>query len=426
MSKALAGQTPSVDSNLLLPTQQKERIITLDVVRGFAILGILVLNIQSFAMPSAAYTNPNTYGDLSGVNYYVWYFSQLFFDMKFNTIFATLYGAGIMMLSQRSLQQSANGLVESRQRFYHRSFWLLVIGMIHAYIFWYGDILVSYAITGMLIFFSRHWSTKSLLITGSALIGFGLLITVTLGYSLPYWSDTELQDMKSYWAPSAADIAAEVQAYQGSWSEQMEKRLPSTIMMQTQGFFMLLLWRTAGLMMIGMALIKSGFLTGKLDKKIYLLTLLPGLLIGLPLIAFGIEQNLANNFSMEYSMFFGMLPNLTGSLLLSLSYISILLLLVNAGLVQIISRSFARIGQMALSNYLLQTLICTTLFYGTGFGKFGTFERSEQALTVLMIWGFSAVSSKLWLTRCYYGPFEWFWRSLTYQQAQRLVRDSKI
>ncbi len=404
-------------ARLNTPVQQAERVVTLDVIRGFAILGILVLNIQTFAMPSAAYTNPLIFGDLSGANYWVWYISMALFEMKFNTIFATLYGAGIYLLTQRS-----SNSVETRSRFYRRSFWLFVVGMIHAYLLWYGDILVNYAITGMLVFYFRNWQTKTLMIAGLLLILFGMIVTLSMGLSFPYWDEAEKLDMALYWSPSVAEMAKEIQAYQGTWFEQLGQRVPSTIMMQTQAYLALMLWRTAGLMMIGMALVKSGFLKGQYSTRTYLLCLLPGFFVGLPLIIYGLESNLAVKFSFEYSMFFGMMPNLIGSLLLSLSYVSILVLLCNGNRLILITRAFGRVGQMALSNYLLQTIICTTLFYGFGLSWFGEVDRLGQALVVVSVWVFLAVFSKFWMTSFRLGPFEWLWRSLTYRQWQSMSR----
>ena len=399
------------------PVAAADRIETLDVLRGFAILGILVLNIQSFAMPGAAYTNPLAYGDLQGANFVVWYASQLFFDMKFNTIFATLYGAGIALLTMRSADLRA-----SRERFLHRSFWLFLIGMAHAYLLWYGDILVNYAITGVLVMGARNWHAKTLLYVGLALLLVSLAVTTAMGYSLPYWSEAERLDVANYWSPSAAEMQAEIDGYLGSLGAQFETRLPATIMMQTQGYLLLFLWRTTGLMLIGMALIKSGFLAGKLSNRLYALCMLPGLFIALPLIAWGISRNLAADFNYEYSMFHGMLPNHAGSFMLSLCYISGLILLCKAGQARALLGSFAAIGRTALSCYLLQTIICTSLFYGFGLGWFGDVERTGQAMIVLAVWVSLVVFARLWLLWFRIGPFEWVWRSLTYRSLQPLLR----
>ena len=126
----------------LQPTVQQERIQSLDVLRGFAILGILIMNVQSFAMPGAAYLNPMAYGDLTGPNKWVWILSHLFADQKFMTIFSILFGAGVVLFSESAEKK----LGKSAGLHYRRTFWLLLIGLFHAHIIWYGDILVSYAL----------------------------------------------------------------------------------------------------------------------------------------------------------------------------------------------------------------------------------------------------------------------------------------
>ena len=114
-------------STSLHPTLGKERIQSLDILRGIAILGILIMNIQSFAMPSSAYLNPASFGDLEGINYWVWVISHVFADQKFMTIFSILFGAGIVLVTQKAEQREG----KSAKLHYKRTFWLLVIGLLH-------------------------------------------------------------------------------------------------------------------------------------------------------------------------------------------------------------------------------------------------------------------------------------------------------
>ena len=199
-------------------------------------------------------------------------------------------------------------------------------------------------------------------------------------------------------------------------------RAPQSFMMQTQGFLMLWLWRTTGLMLLGMALMRSGFLAGQLAPSVYWRAMLPGFLIGLPPIAWGIARNEQMGWTFEYSQFFGMLPNHFGSVLLSLAYVSLLIVMCQKDLGGWILRGFSRIGQMALSCYLLQTLICTSLFYGHGLGWFGDAERVQQAQVIFAVWVFLFVFTAVWQRYFVVGPFEWLWRSLTYGKRQPLVK----
>ena len=137
------------------PIEISDRIASLDVLRGFAVLGILVMNIQAFAMPMAAYFNPTAYGDLSGVNFFTWLVSYLFVDQKFLSMFSLLFGAGICLFADRVEARSGR----SAGLHYRRMFWLLLFGLVHAYFLWSGDILVTYALCGSVLFFfgtARH------------------------------------------------------------------------------------------------------------------------------------------------------------------------------------------------------------------------------------------------------------------------------
>jgi len=403
------------------PVQTQHRKESLDVLRGVALLGILVLNIQSFAMPMAAYSNPTVYGDFSGANFWVWYISQLFFDFKFITIFSMLYGAGIMLMTERCAD-----LPTSRKLLLSRSFWLLVFGMIHGYLIWSGDILVTYAITGALVIFARKWSIRKLLIAGIALLVFSVLIMAFFSYATPHMGAEQMAERKAFWSPPAEEIASELAAYRGSYWEQLVHRAPVTFYYQTWAFLAFLGWRTAGLMLVGMALLKSGFLYGHSTVRTYIWCLLPGILIGLPLIAWGLQGNLAAGHSWEYSMLFGRLPNTAGSLLLALTYVSLIIMACKRGWVRAITSSLAKVGQMAFTNYIMQTLICTTVFYGYGFGLFGHVERIGQILLVFGVWAVLFVISHYWLAHFRFGPLEWLWRSLSYRkrQSMRLTENS--
>lgn len=136
------------------PISEHQRLSSIDTLRGFALLGILVMNIQSFAMISAAYTFPNLHMDISGVNLVIWTLSHVFADLKFMAIFSMLFGAGVILATQRRDQAGR------RTWTYHyaRTFWLLIFGMIHAYFIWYGDILVTYALCGFVVYWFRNLS----------------------------------------------------------------------------------------------------------------------------------------------------------------------------------------------------------------------------------------------------------------------------
>lgn len=202
------------------PVAPGERIVSLDILRGFAVLGILIMNIQSYAMPGAAYFNPLAYGDLTGLNKWVWILSHIFADQKFMTLFSILFGAGIILMT---------GKVESKGRrsaglHYRRTLWLLVIGLMHAYLLWHGDILVAYALCALVVFLFRRFSPKKLLIIGLITISVSSLIFLYFQLTLPYWPPEAYQGALNSWKPGPEINEISIAAHQGGWMEQMPYR----------------------------------------------------------------------------------------------------------------------------------------------------------------------------------------------------------
>ena len=179
-------------------------------------------------------------------------------------------------------------------------------------------------------------------------------------------------------------------------------------------------WRTGGLMLIGMALFKLGVLTAKRSKRFYINLASIGILIGFFVVAFGVFRNFSENWSVDYSMFLGSQFNYWGSILIALGYIGLIMLIVGRFNANKLTGALALVGRSALSNYLLQTLICTIIFYGHGFGLFGQEARKFQILIVLGVWIVQIILTLIWFRRFQFGPVEWLWRSLTYFKLQCL------
>lgn len=398
------------------PVAPKERIIALDFLRGFALLGILLMNIQSFAMPFAAYFNPTAYGDLTGINRWVWIGSHIVADHKFMTIFSMLYGAGVILVTSKLEErgESAAGL------HYKRTFWLLVIGLAHAYLIWHGDILVTYALVAFVIYFFRRLSPRWLITFGLVALGIASLLNLVTAAGLPNFPADIIADFMKSWQPTAAQLNEEIAIYQGGWSAQMASRVPESIEMQTTAFLFFGSWRAGGLMLIGMALFKLGVLTAERSRTFYTRLLIAGFGVGLPLVIIGIVNNFASGWSLEYARFIGYLYNYWGSIGISLGYIAVVMLIAQSGRFDNAIRPFAAVGRTALSNYLFQSLAATFIFYGHGLGLFGQIERGGQLLIVLAIWGVQLIVSPIWLRYYRFGPAEWLWRSLTYGKRQPL------
>ena len=208
--------TSPVDGSHAGPVVQTARIDAIDVLRGFALLGILLMNVQSFAMPQAAYFNPTAYGDLEGANLNVWVAVRMLADQKFMTIFSMLFGAGIVLMAERA---EARG--DARRVHYRRMAWLLVIGLLHAHLLWAGDILFLYAVCGMLVYPLRHQPPGRLIAMGVGLLAVASAYSIGSGLSLPYWPEEAREGFAAgVWRPAPEVIEAELAAMRGGWLDQ--------------------------------------------------------------------------------------------------------------------------------------------------------------------------------------------------------------
>ena len=397
------------------PVEASDRIASLDVLRGFAVLGILVMNIQAFAMPTAAYFNPTAYGDLSGSNFFTWLVSYLFVDHKFLSMFSLLFGAGICLFADRVEARSGRSV----GLHYQRMFWLLLFGLVHAYFLWSGDILVTYALCGFAIFFLRNRSPRTLVIIGLAVFSVASVIYTAIGMTTEFIPDKDVAEIAAVWAPDAAQIDAELLAYRGGWFTQQAQRGTDTLEMHTTALPIKLLWQSAGIMLMGMAFYRWHILSAVRSDAFYRYLALIGFGVGVPVVAVGAWWNFAVGWSWDRSMFLGSQFNYWGSLAMAFGYVGLTMLAVRRGWFSALQMRFAAVGRMAFTNYIAQTLICTTIFYGHGFGLFGSVDRWQQAIVVIAVWGIQLWWSPLLLRHFRYGPLEWSWRALTYWRIPR-------
>jgi uncharacterized protein len=376
------------------------------------------MNIQSFSMIQAAYLNPTAYGNLTGINLLVWLLSHIFADQKFLSLFSILFGAGIVLFCEKAEEKGRKPFALHLRR----NFWLLIIGMIHAYVFWYGDILVPYAVSAFIAYPFRRKSPKTLLIAGSIIFLVPVFLYLLFGFSLSFWSEQDINNTMQGWAPSPETIETEINALQSGLLTQIRYRIPAAIAMQTFIYFIWYGWRIIALMFFGMAFYKLRIITGDRTPAFYLRMTLAGFLIGFPLILWGVFNNFANGWSLQYSMFIGSQFNYVGSLFVALGYLALVVSWSRTSR-NLLTDRLTSTGRLAFSNYLGQTLICTFIFYGHGLALFGRLERWQQFLLVPVILGFQLfLFSPLWLKYFRFGPVEWLWRSLTYLKFQPLRR----
>ncbi len=397
------------------PVDASDRIGSLDVLRGCAVLGILVMNIQAFAMPGAAYFNPTAYGDLSGINFFIWLISYLFVDQKFLSVFSLLFGAGICLFADRPEARSGR----SAGLHYRRMFWLLLFGLVHAYFLWSGDILVTYALCGFVLFFLRNRSPRTMAVIGLAVFLVGSVFFIAIGLTTGFIPDKDVAEIAAVWAPDAGQIDAELLAYRGGWLAQQARRSTDTLEMHTTALPIRLLWQSAGIMLMGMALYRWQILSAVRSDVFYCRLALIGFGVGVPVVVAGAWWNFAAGWSWDRSMFLGSQFNYWGSLAMAFGYVGLAMLAVRRGWFAALQMRLAAAGRMAFTNYIAQTLICTTIFYGHGFGLFGSVDRWQQFIVVIAVWGIQLWWSPLLLKRFRYGPLEWSWRALTYWRFSR-------
>lgn len=409
--------------------QGQGRVIALDAVRGFAVMGILVMNIVTFGMPGYAYIDPTQYGLAGPADMTAWAITYAVADGKMRALFTMLFGASMVLIADRA---AASGESASTVH-YRRIFWLFVIGMIHAWFFWYGDILVQYAVGGAIGFFLWKRGTRWLLVFAGAML---LLLNLALNYvhyhdlattraaaEAPGASAEAIDAWREKLADEVPDgIAAEreVAGYRGGFADVFATRAPTTKFFQT--FFLPLgIPEILCFMAFGIALYRSGFFSGAWATRSYWTVLGLGWLVAIPLYI-PIERILV---ARDFDLTIMPLTD-SASLLLrpfvATAHAAAIVLLVKSGAVHGLTDRLAAAGRMAFSNYLGTTLICTTLFYGYGFGVFGHLSRAELYWVVAGVWAFILLWSKPWLARFRYGPFEWLWRSLARGELQAMSK----
>lgn len=369
-------------------------------------------------MIGQTYLNPMAYGNMTGLNKWVWIVSHILADQKFLSIFCILFGASVVMIAEKAEAKTGKSL----KVHFSRNFWLLMIGLVHGYLFWYGDILAPYAACSFLLYFFRKLPVKALVVMGTMVFSISSFIHIYQGIEVFKLPQNILDQISGGWTPNQSIIDKNTAAYLGTFSEQLAQRAKTLRMMQTELFPTFYVWRISGLMLIGMALFKSGFLLGQSALAQYKRTLIVTALIGLGLIISGLIFNFNHNWQLKYSMFFGAEFNYWGSLCIALAYVSGIILWIKNGRGERLRERFASVGRMALSNYLLQTLICTNIFYGFGLGLFGQVTRVGQLGIVMAIWLTQLLISPLWLKHFQFGPMEWLWRSLTKMKLQPLLK----
>ena len=369
------------------------RVASVDLLRGVCLLGILIMNIQSFAMPHAAYLNPTLFGSLDGADGLAWALGRLGFDCKFLNLFSMLFGASLILAGDHT-------------RPVRRLLWLVVLGLAHAYLVWYGDVLFTYGVVGLAVFGARRWGAARLVGVGLALLLASPIAAGLLGLlsdPLPAWLAQAIGEHLD-----ARSVAPELAAYQGGWLAQTPIRAALSFEAQTTGLLLETGWRAAGCMLLGMAAVKRRVFEGTIPAWPWVPAALAS---GLVLTAAGMGITVGGGFDLR--------PWLIGQALHELGAIP-MSIGIGLGVITLARRfpgstllaGVGSLGRVAFTAYLMHSLLGTLVFGGHGLGLFGTWSRTALLIAPFLVWGAQILMAVWWTRRFRVGPLEALWRGL--------------
>ena len=398
------------------------RVPTLDVVRGVAVMGILLANLPAFALPIGAYFAPLAAGAPSTADIAAWFANFVLVEGKMRGLFSFLFGASMLLVIERAEAACRSSLASHAARMAV----LFVIGLAHLYLVWWGDILAHYALVGMAAYVFRTLPAR-------ALVQLGLLIlAVSVLWSALGWLallDSAARDTPAriatwnefagaFGRPPATEIVAETAAMRGSWADNFAWRMAhadsplSTL--QHLGL------QTLSAMLLGMAAFRSGFLTGAWSAARYRRWAILSLAAALAGYAALGLATLDSGFDPRFVFFGSIVASQPLRILGVVGYAAVVILLIRPG--GWLTGRIAAVGRAAFTNYLGTSILVTALFYGWGLGLFGSWSRAQIYLVAPLLWVIMLAWSKPWLDRFAFGPMEWLWRSLARGRPQRLVR----
>ncbi len=426
------------------PVGKRERISAVDTLRGFALLGILVMNIAYFGLPEQAYMYPVVAGGSSGWNYATWFIVFSLWEGKMRGMFSLMFGASVYLLVDRLSRKGA--AAEAADIHYRRMLWLLLFGTIHAYLIWDGDILFFYALSGLVLYPLRKLSPKRLLVAAGVLFLLNSSFNAIVYFHI-HNLEAEYQKVGAE-EKAGKKLTREQQDVKKEWTSTAERYFPLAEELQKiydahrGGYLALLRYRAAlvfhfhgkpiyfppfyfdflGMMVAGMALIKMNVISGGRSRSFYGWMMLLGFGIGFA--SHGAIAWLVAREGFSVTSRYGVRPFYELGRLATFGYCGLLLLLIKSGWWRALTSRLAAVGQMAFSNYILTSLICTTIFEGYGFGLYGKLERWQLYLVPPGVWLVQLTLSPIWLRHFRFGPLEWCWRSLTYWRIQPMVLSS--
>ena len=424
------------------PVSRTDRIKSIDAIRGVALLGILMMNIPGFGI-NWDFWYSVTHGPRTGNDYYTFATVFVFFEGTMRGLFSMLFGAGMVLFMQN--KKDVLGGPTVAELYYRRLLWLVFFGLFNAFVLlWQGDILFFYGLCGMLLFPFRKLKPKWLLIIGLVCISFTMLKS-QLGYG-------ERRETRIAYNQAIAakeenkKLTPEQQSAITQWTEFEKNQKPDTtythrnLRKMRSDYFTIFnyfipnnaggevwymyngVWDMLCMMFIGMAFYLWGFFTNKLRTSTYTIWMMIGYGIGIPIGWVLFDQGWMDTGDMGHYFDRWRVSHEVFAefrrLLLTIGHASLIMLVFRSRLVPWLMKALANVGQMAFSNYLMQSIICTWYFYGYGFGNYDRLRFHQLYYVVGTVWVFQLIFSSIWMRYFQFGPFEWVWRSLTYWKKQ--------
>jgi uncharacterized protein len=432
-------QSPNIQSTsgggetTFIPVTSSERILPLDIMRGFVLCGILLMNITGFGLANA-YSDPTVSGGSTGWNLYAWITTNMFFEGTMRALFSLLFGVGTYIILDRLSKRDAG--IKAADIYFRRLLWMLVFGLIHGYLLlWTGEILYDYALMGLLLFSFRNMAPKKLILIALLLFAIG-----TLWSYKDYTGDKKLvADVALAQTKTAQgeELSKELKEATIKWEKIEEKKspkhveevnenmrkgylhlvpylAPKNMESDTLWFYRYDLWDVFSMMLLGIAFFKLNILSGGKSYRFYGLMVLLGYAVGLTTNYFEVTTILSDNFSfLAFSK-----TNISydlGRVGMAIGHIGLIMMFAKLPVLGWLKTRIAAVGKMALTNYIMHSLICMVIFTGVGFGMFGKLQRYELYFVVFSVWILQLILSPIWLKYFHFGPIEWLWRRLSYQ-----------
>jgi uncharacterized protein len=430
--------------NSFAPIKTTDRIQSLDVMRGIVLFGILLMNINGMGL-ARAYEDPTVSGGATGWDLYTWITTNMFFEGTMRALFSLLFGVGMFILLDRLEKKGAG--INAANIYFRRLTWMLVFGLIHGYLLlWTGEILYSYALMGFLVFSFRNLAPKKLIIVAAFLFSAGAVWNY-----FDYKKDVKLVDqvalVKTYEA-AGKPLTKELKEAGEKWQKREGDRSPAAIeeynTNMRKGYFHVVAFLAAknmhsdkfypyrydpfdvlSMMLLGIALYKLNVLSANKPYRFYIIMALIGYSIGLCVNYYEVTTIMNSNFSLlGFSKSY--LTYDLGRVPVAMGHIAIIMLLCKLPVLQWLKSRLAAVGKMALTNYIMHSVIALFFFTGAGLGMFGKLQRHELLYVVFSIWIVQLILSPIWLKYFQFGPIEWIWRNLSYQKIHALRKRNVV